>query len=87
MLATADSEQYTSLRRRPTSRAERYALGRPLRQRVPRSSLGDWSPPPGRPDPVELIMESHQGRLDGLIPIRVAGWRPPRTGSCAAPRS
>ena len=31
VLAAADSAPYASLRRRPTSRAERYALGKALR--------------------------------------------------------
>ncbi len=71
MLADADSEAYTSLRRRPTARADRYRMGRALRGGVPRSALGNWEPPIGRPDPVQLIMESHEGRLDWLIPLRV----------------
>ena len=37
---------------------------------MPRRSLGDWSAA-GRPDPVQLIIESHQGRLDWLVPVRV----------------
>ncbi len=72
VLATADSEMFASLRKRPTSRPERYAMGRALRRQVPRKSLGVWTPPAGRPDPIELIMESHEGRLDWLIPVRVA---------------
>ena len=55
VLATADSDVFASLRKRPTSRAERYAMGRALRHEVPRSSLGTWAPFPGRPDPVQLI--------------------------------
>ncbi|HYN64036.1 MAG TPA: DUF2252 domain-containing protein, partial [Candidatus Limnocylindrales bacterium] len=35
------------------------------------SAMGDWKPPVGRPDPVEQIMHSHEGRLQWLIPIRV----------------
>jgi uncharacterized protein (DUF2252 family) len=46
-------------------------MGKALRRQVPRRSLGDWSAPAGRPDPVQLIIESHQGRLDWLIPVRV----------------
>jgi uncharacterized protein (DUF2252 family) len=46
-------------------------MGRELRRRVPRSSLGDWPRPADRPDPVQLIIESHVGRLDWLIPVRV----------------
>jgi uncharacterized protein (DUF2252 family) len=46
-------------------------MGKELRRVVPRSSLGDWPPPADRPDPVQLIIESHDGRLDWLIPVRV----------------
>ena len=72
VLAEADSAAFGSLRRRPTSRTERYAMGRALRQKVPRSTLGGWQVRADRPDPVELIRESHRGRLDWLIPTRVA---------------
>jgi uncharacterized protein (DUF2252 family) len=72
VLATADSEVFASLRKRPTSRAERYAMGRKLRHTVPRKSLGVWQPAADRPDPVQLIISSHEGRLDWLIPVRVA---------------
>ena len=71
VLASADSDGYRSLRRRPMSRAERFKLGRSLRQQVPRSSMGQWKAPANRPDPVELIKQSHEGRLNWLIPIRV----------------
>lgn len=71
VLADADSRSFASLRRRPTTRAERYAIGRGLRKAVPRSSLGEWAPQVGRPDPITLVMESHEGRLERLIPVRV----------------
>jgi uncharacterized protein (DUF2252 family) len=71
VLAEADGAAYRSLRQRPVTRAERYALGRSLRKRVPRSSLAEWTPPTDRPDPVALINESHRGRVDRLIPVRV----------------
>lgn len=66
-----DFDRRRSLRHRPPSRAERFKLGRSLRQQVPRSSLGYWKAPVGRPNPVELIRDSHKGRLEWLIPIRV----------------
>src|SRR3954464_9962026 len=73
VMATVDAGQsYRSLRQRPVPRRERYALGRRLREQVPRSSLGRWRPPLGRPDVVRQIMESHEGRLESLIPVRVA---------------
>ena len=72
VLASADSNVYASVRRRPSSRAERYAIGRALRREVPRKSLGIWRAADDRPDPVQLINQSHEGRLDWLIPVRVA---------------
>ena len=63
VLASADSDVYASLRKRPSSRAERYAMGKALRREVPRKSLGVWRAAADRPDPVQLIIESHQGRL------------------------
>jgi uncharacterized protein (DUF2252 family) len=50
---------------------ERRAAGRALRQRTPRGSLGRWRPAQDRPDPVDLIEESHAGRLQQLVPVRV----------------
>jgi uncharacterized protein (DUF2252 family) len=46
-------------------------MGQELRRQVPRRSLGEWSVRADRPDPVQLIIESHDGRLDWLIPVRV----------------
>ena len=71
VLVEADGSAYQSLRQRPVTRAERYALGKSLRKRVPRRSLADWTPPRDRPDPIQQIMVSHQGRADRLIPVRV----------------
>ena len=71
VLASADSEAFTSLRKRSTSRDDRYRMGKEIRQQVPRSSLGDWTVRADRPDPVQLISESHRGRLEWLIPVRV----------------
>ena len=71
VLPWVDAEGYSSLRRRSTPRSERYAIGRGLRSRVPRSSLGVWRAPANRPDVVEQINKSDEGRLDWLIPVRV----------------
>src|SRR5438046_3414528 len=71
VLASADSDAFTSVRRRPAWRRDRYQIGRELRRQVPRSSLGKWSADRGRPDPVQLIIESHDGRLGWLVPVRV----------------
>lgn len=72
VLISAEGDAFGSLRRRGTSREERFALGRALRGQVPRATLGQWQPGPDRPDPVELIRTSHCGRLEELVPVRVA---------------
>ena len=71
VLAEADGGAYRSLRQRPVTRAERYAIGKGLRKRVPRKSLAEWTVSADRPDPVDLINASHVGRIDRLIPVRV----------------
>ena len=71
VLASVDGRGFTSLREAGTPRSERYARGRALRGRVPRSSLGDWAVPDGRPDPVRQIVDAHEGRLEWLVPVRV----------------
>src|SRR5260370_14764576 len=76
VLASADSEAFTSLRRRATSRLDRYRMGKELRRQGPRRSLGEGSVRADRPDPVQLIIESHRGRLDWLIPGRVGRSTP-----------
>ena len=60
-----------TLRARQTPRSERRKIGKSLRKRVARSSLGDWTPPPNRRDPVDQVNTAHEGRLDWLVPIRV----------------
>ena len=52
------------------SREERAASGRAVRQRVPRSSHGEWQPDPDRPDPVELLEEQAATRVQELVPLR-----------------
>ena len=54
-----------------TTRAERYAAGKALRSKVPRSSHAAWSAPSDRPDPVSLLEETNRSRLQNLVPIRI----------------
>ncbi|HQR10925.1 MAG TPA: DUF2252 domain-containing protein [Casimicrobiaceae bacterium] len=51
-------------------RAERLAVGKALRNVVPRESHGRWRAPARRRDPIDLLEESSRGRLPELIPIR-----------------
>jgi uncharacterized protein (DUF2252 family) len=50
--------------------AERAAAGKALRKTVPRTSHGHWSPAGDRPDPRDVLAQSAEGRIPGLIPIR-----------------
>jgi uncharacterized protein (DUF2252 family) len=52
------------------TRAERYAAGKAIRRRVPRSSHASWKPPSDRPDPIDLLKEADRNRLTRLLPIR-----------------
>jgi uncharacterized protein (DUF2252 family) len=53
-----------------TTPAERKARGKALRKSVPRKSQAQWSPPDDRADPVTLITDQDDGRLQWLVPIR-----------------
>jgi uncharacterized protein (DUF2252 family) len=50
--------------------SERRANGRNRRKTVPRSSLGEWNPGPERSDPVALVEEQNENRLQWLVPVR-----------------
>ncbi len=52
------------------TRAEGIALGKALRETVPRSSHEQWQPATDRPEPIALLAASNQGRLTALVPIR-----------------
>ncbi len=52
------------------TRAERYAAGKAQRKKVPRSSHGEWSTDPERPDPISLLEKANETRLENLVPIR-----------------
>jgi uncharacterized protein (DUF2252 family) len=49
---------------------ERYAIGKSLREKSSRKAQAEFKPAPGRPDPVEMLIENSRGRLEDLIPIR-----------------
>ncbi len=52
------------------SPAERADRGKAARREVPRASHADWAPPPGRPDPIELLEQQAATRVPELVPIR-----------------
>ncbi len=49
---------------------QRAAQGRRLRDKVPRASHAGWSEPRNRRDPLEILVESNEGRIPQLVPIR-----------------
>lgn len=53
----------------------RMKAGRALRDEVPRTAHGEWAPPPGRVDPLEILKRSDRGRLPELLPIRYGRMR------------
>ena len=52
------------------SQADRMNKGRSRRTTASRKSHAGWAPPSERRDPVEVIEETSQGRVESLIPIR-----------------
>jgi uncharacterized protein (DUF2252 family) len=49
---------------------ERRAQGKALRQTVAREQHGGWKPSKKRRDPVDILIESNEGRIPDLVPIR-----------------
>src|SRR6476646_236375 len=49
---------------------ERAAVGKRARASVPRSIQGEWSAPPDRRDPVDILQDHGTSRVPELVPIR-----------------
>jgi uncharacterized protein (DUF2252 family) len=71
VLDSGAGDGFTSLRRQARPRAERYEIGRSLRERSHRTDMAFWVPPDDRPDPVQQVIDQNQGRQEWLIPIRI----------------
>lgn len=68
---------------RPPTARNGLAYGRTLREATPIASLGEWRPTEDRPDLIDIIESSHDGRLNRLLGVRRAhGGVPVRR--CAA---
>src|SRR6516225_5994858 len=59
---------------RPTVR-DRLDEGKTLRTKVPRLSHAGWTRPDGRPDPIEVLKQTDQGRLPDLLSMRYGRMR------------
>jgi uncharacterized protein (DUF2252 family) len=55
---------------RQATPAERSEFGRKARAVVPRSSHGEWAPPAGRTDPLQILALQGTTRIPDLVPIR-----------------
>src|SRR5690242_11462077 len=66
VIASQASEGITTF----STRAERYAAGKALRAKAPRTSHGEWASASDRPDPISLLKEQNRTRVPELIPIR-----------------
>ena len=49
---------------------ERIEQGRSARTAYPRTTLGEWSVPVDRPDPIALLAEQETSRVQALLPVR-----------------
>src|SRR4051794_30742319 len=50
--------------------AERYAIGRALREKCSRKAHADWKSPSNRRDAVQMVLDAEKGRVPDLLPLR-----------------
>ena len=65
------ADAFTSFRIPASNRAERVAHGKALREATPHAALGTWAATADRPDVVDIIERSHEGRLPWLLGVRI----------------
>ena len=53
-----------------TPKDERRSRGMVLREATPHSLHATWKPASNRPDPIDLIIKSSEGRMPELVPLR-----------------
>ena len=51
-------------------RSQRREYGKTLQKQVPHNSHSAWEPDPDRPDPISLLQEQDDSRLQHLVPIK-----------------
>ena len=49
----------------------RYAAGKALRNKVPRESHAEWTPPKNRPSGADFVIAGNAGRQQNLVPLRM----------------
>jgi uncharacterized protein (DUF2252 family) len=54
---------------------DRYEAGRRLRKRLPRKRQEQWKPPTDRPDPLQTLASTNEGRVARLLPEKYRRMR------------
>ncbi len=49
----------------------RNEMGKALREKTPRESHANWKPSLNRPNPIDIILATNEGRQEHLIPLRM----------------
>jgi len=57
-------------------RDDRRARGQTLREAIPHKLHSGWKAPDNRPDPIDVLEKSNEGRLEDLIPVRYGRMMP-----------
>ena len=70
--AQAAEHRQRSMRAPAVSSADRRAVGRAARKRVPRRRLGDWDPAARGHDALATVLAQNETRVPDLVPIRMS---------------
>jgi hypothetical protein len=70
--AQAGEHGQRSMRAPAVSSADRRAVGRAARKRVPRRRLGDWDPAARGHDALATVLMQNETRVPDLVPIRMS---------------
>src|ERR1700694_2255013 len=54
---------------------DRYEAGRRLRKRLPRTHQAHWAPAKDRPDPIQTLASTNEGRVARLLPEKYRRMR------------
>jgi uncharacterized protein (DUF2252 family) len=71
-MGTTITEELSIPVKQPVSKIDRYAAGKEMRKKLPRSDHALWKLPEDRFNPVDIIIKSSEGRIEKLIPVRYA---------------
>ena len=70
--AQAAEHRQRSMRAPAISSADRRAVGRAARKRVPRRRLGDWDPAARGHNALATVLAQNETRVPDLVPIRMS---------------